>query len=258
MRSLGGTSVNVNSNADDLWRRYQQDPSVDNKNELVMHYVYLVKSIVYRMMPNYEGYTNFDDLLSCGVLGLIDAINKYDIKRDVKFEYYASMRIKGEIIDHMRKQDWAPSSLRRKIQAITDAYGEMETALSRAPTDEEVAEHLNMDVDKLQGILGKSHMFNVLYFEQMLTEDDYTIGHMLKDKDDTPEEKLEKKELKEILGEAIESLPEKERLVITLYYYEELTLKEIASVLGVSESRASQIHSKVMLKLRSKMQTFYA
>lgn len=258
MRNLGGISVNVNSNVADLWKRYQQDPSVDNKNELVMHYVYLVKSIVYRMMPNYEGYTNFDDLLSCGVLGLIDAINKYDVKRDVKFEYYASMRIKGEIIDHMRKQDWAPSSLRRKIQAISDAYGEMETSLSRTPTDDEVANYLNMEVDKLQSILGKTHMFNVLYFEQMLSEDDYTIGHMLKDKDDSPEDKLEKKELKEILGEVIESLPEKERLVVTLYYYEELTLKEIASILGVSESRASQIHSKVILKLRTKMQKLYA
>ncbi len=243
----------ANDKAAELWNKYAQDRTLEIKNELVLHYIYLVRSIVSRMMPTYEGYSNYDDLLSCGVLGLIDAINKYDLKREVKFEYYASMRIKGEIIDHIRKQDWAPSSLRRKIQAIGNAYSELEKTLSREPTDYEVAQYLNMDENELQKIMEKSHMFNVVHFEEMLSED-FTVGNTIQDKSETPEERLENKELKEILGNLIEMLPEKERLVVTLYYYEEMTLKEIAGLLGVTESRTSQIHSKVILKLRTRLQ----
>lgn len=243
--------------ADALWQKYEHDKSLENKNELVVHYIYLVKSIVYRLLPVYKGYSNFDDLLSCGVLGLIDAINRYSIQRDVRFEHYAAMRIRGEIIDHMRKQDWAPSSLRRRIQSISNAYSELEKQLFRTPTDEEVARYLDMDVDKLNKTMEKAHMFNVLHFEDMVAQD-YAVENMVPDKDATPEEQLENKELKQILARFIEELPEKERLVITLYYFEELTLKEIASVLGVSESRVSQIHSKVILKIRGKMNQQFA
>lgn len=242
-----------NMKAEELWRKYTLENTLDVKNELVLHYLYLVKSIVLRLMPTYEGYSNYDDLLSCGVLGLIDAINKFDIKRDVKFEYYASMRIKGEIIDHIRKQDWAPSSLRRKIQAIGNAYSELEKTLFREPTDQEVAMYMDMDEEDLLKIVEKTHIFNVVHFEEMLTED-YSLGNTIQDKGELPEEHLENKELKQILGNYIDMLPEKERLVVTLYYYEEMTLKEIANVLGVSESRTSQIHSKVILKLRTKLQ----
>ncbi|MCE5236810.1 MAG: FliA/WhiG family RNA polymerase sigma factor [Clostridiaceae bacterium] len=244
----------INSGAaEKLWERYKRDGSVENKNELVMHYVYLVKSIVYRLMPTYEGYSNFDDLLSCGVLGLIDAINKYDISRDIRFESYAKLRIRGEIIDHMRRQDWAPSSLRRKIQAVGNAYASLEKELLREPTDGEVADFLGMEEKELQKILDKTHTFNVLHFEEMVAGE-MSVAAVVPDTSETPEERLESKELKRVLGEMIEALPEKERLVITLYYYEEMTLKEIARVLGVSESRASQIHSKAMLKFRMKLQ----
>ena len=242
-----------NATAQRLWEKYAQDGSSDTKNELVLHYMYLVKRIVYRLLPTYEGYSNFDDLLSCGVLGLIDAINKFDIKREIQFENYATLRIRGEIIDHMRKQDWAPSSLRRKIQSISIAYSELENQLSREPTDSEVADHLGMNERDLQKIMGKMHMFNVMHFEELITND-CSLAHIVQDRSETPEERLESKETKQILAELIETLPEKERLVITLYYYEELTLKEIAGILGVSESRASQIHSKVIMKFRSRMQ----
>ncbi len=237
----------------ETWSRYALQPTVELKNELVLQYIYLVKSIVRRMMPAYEGYSNYDDLLSCGVLGLIDAIDKYDASREVKFEYYAAMRIKGEIIDHIRKQDWAPSSLRRKIQAIGNAYVELESTLMRSPSDEEVAKTLGMDEKDVQSILHKSHMFNVMRFEEQLSEGQ-SIGSFVKDSGPSPEEQFDRKELKQILGGLIDSLPEREKLVISLYYYEELTLKEIANILGVSESRVSQIHSKVILKLKTKMQ----
>ena len=244
----------VNSNAaEKLWDQYKRDSSLENKNELVMHYLYLVKSIVYRLMPTYEGYSNFDDLLSCGVLGLIDAINKFDMSRDIRFESYAKLRIRGEIIDNMRRQDWAPSSLRRKIQSVSNAYASLEKELLRAPTDFEVADHLGMEEKELQKLLDKTHTFNVLHFEELVSSE-MSIAAVVPDTSETPEERLESKEMKRMLGDMIESLPEKERLVITLYYYEELTLKEIAHILGVSESRASQIHSKAMLKFRSKLQ----
>lgn len=253
----GNAMINTGSEQTDiLWARYAEDRSLENRNELVVYYMYLVRNIVYRMMPIYKGYSNFDDLLSCGVLGLIDAIDKYALKRDVRFEYYAAMRVRGEIIDNMRKQDWAPSSLRRKIQSISNAYSELEKVYGRIPTDAEVAKFLEMDEEKLQKILEKSHIFNVLHFEEMLS-DDYALEYTVQDKSETSEEQLIHKEMKEKLAELIETLPERERLVVTLYYYEELTLKEIASILTVSESRVSQIHSKVIMKLRARMQHLF-
>ena len=239
-----------------LWEKYAQDKSQDTKNELVLHYMYLVKRIVYRLLPTYEGYSNFDDLLSCGVLGLIDAINKFDVRREIQFENYASMRIRGEIIDHMRKQDWAPSSLRRKIQAISAAYAELEKQLSREPTDTEVADYIGMNEKEMQKIVNKMHMFNVMHFEEMISSD-CSLAQVVQDKGETPEEKVENNEMKKLLVELIDTLPEKERLVVTLYYYEELTLKEIAGILGVSESRASQIHSKIIMKFRSRMDVMF-
>ncbi len=242
-----------NPNIDEIWKSYSRKRTIELKNELVLHYLYLVKNIVFRMLPTYENYSNYDDLTSCGVLGLMDAVEKFDINRAVKFEYYASMRIKGEIIDHIRRQDWAPYSFRKKIKAIGAAYNEMENSLSREPTDKEVADHLNMKEEELHKVIEKSYMFNVVHFEEMLSEN-FTLGDTIQDKGETPEEHVENEEVIRILGEMIDTLPEKERLVITLYYYEEMTLKEIAGVIGTSESRISQIHSKVIMKLRTKMQ----
>jgi RNA polymerase sigma factor for flagellar operon FliA len=242
-------------NVEMLWERYFAEKTVELKNELVMHYIGQVKSIVLRMVPTYKGYSSYDDMLSCGILGLMDAIEKYDASKKVKFEYYAAMRIKGEIIDNIRKQDWAPSSLRRKIKTISNACSELESRNHRTPTDEEIAEHLGVDEEEIQKTLEKSHMFNILYFEEM-TQDDHLWESV--DPGESMEEKLEGSEIVKILGNFIESLSEKERQVITLYYYEEMTLKEIARILGVSESRASQIHSKAILMLRSKMDMVYA
>jgi|AGTN01.2.fsa_nt_gi RNA polymerase sigma factor, FliA/WhiG family/RNA polymerase sigma factor, sigma-70 family len=243
------------ADAERLWERYHKEKTVELKNELVMLYIGQVKSIVLRMVPTYRGYSSYDDMLSCGILGLMDAIEKYDASKKVKFEYYAAMRIKGEIIDNIRKQDWAPSSLRRKIKAISNACSELEHRLHRTPMDDEIAEHLGMEVDEVRRTLEKSHMFNIIYFEEM-TQDDHLWESA--DPDETMEEKVEGNEMVKILGGLIECLSEKERQVITLYYYEEMTLKEIAGVLGVSESRASQIHSKAVMLLRAKMDTVYA
>lgn len=245
-----------NLNIEELWQRYSKEKSIELKNELVLRYVPRVKNIVLRMMPTYRGYSTYDDMLSCGILGLMDAIEKYDIAREVKFEYYASTRIRGEIIDNIRKQDWAPSSLRRKIKAISNAYTELENKLMREATDQEVAQYLGMDEDEIHKTLGKSQMFNVIHFEEMM-QDDVAWEKTIKNNVDSIEEEIENKEMVDILGNFIDNLAEKERLVVTLYYYEEMTLKEVAHVLGVSESRASQIHSKAIMRLRSKMDFAY-
>jgi len=243
-----------NDNLDKLWQDYFNKKTIELKNQLVLSYINLVKKIVFRMLPTYEGHSNFDDMLSNGVLGLMDAVEKYDIKRNVKFEHYASMRIKGEIIDQIRKQDWAPSSLRRKIKSISNAYSELESRFFRSPTDAEVARYLQMDESSIQKTLQKAHTFNIVHFEEILSRDSFFMNG-ISDKGETVEAQIEKKEMKKILGDMIDSLPDKEKLVITLYYFEEMTLKEIAEIIGVSESRVSQIHSKVILKLRTKIGT---
>lgn len=255
--SQGPDRPEENVHIDALWQQYREEPTLETKNELLVHYLYLVKSIVRRMMPTYHGHNDYDDLVSCGVIGLMDAIDKFDLGKNVKFETYAAKRIRGEIIDSMRKQDWAPSSLRRKINKISQAFEVLEGNLGRAPKEIEVAQYLNMNESELSGALEKSHIFNLLYFEDFLTES-YAGSDMVQMEEYTPPAQVEKKELKEILADMIDSLPEKERLVITLYYYEELTLKEIAAILGVTESRISQIHSKVLMKLRTKMQEEFA
>lgn len=244
--------MNAGADAHQLWERYAKEKTIELKNELVLHYLPQVKSIVLRLMPTYKAYSNYDDMLSCGILGLMDAVEKYDLKRDVKFEYYAAMRIKGEIIDSIRKQDWAPTSLRRKIKAIGNAYYELENQLGREPLDHEVARHLEMDEEELQSALGKSQMFNIIHFEEMIQNDMWEQS--IQSQSGSLEEEVEGREMIEILGSIIDNLPEKEKLVVTLYYYEEMTLKEVAAVLGVSESRVSQIHSKAVMKMRTKMQ----
>lgn len=249
--------MNENQDVEKLWKRYAEDRSLENKNELVMHYLPQVKSIVLRLIPTYKAYSNFDDMLSCGILGLMDAIEKYDLKRDVKFEYYAAMRIKGEIIDSIRKQDWAPSSLRRKIKSISNAHGDLENRLCREPTDKEVADYLNIDEEELRSTLSKSQMFNIIHFEE-LVQNEAIWEQNIQSQGISIEEEVEKNEMVSLLGDIIDNLPEKEKIVISLYYYEEMTLKEIASVLGVSESRVSQIHTKAVMKMRNKLQYYGA
>ncbi|MDR2670506.1 MAG: FliA/WhiG family RNA polymerase sigma factor [Oscillospiraceae bacterium] len=250
-------ATKVEDHTQELWRNFVETRSLEARNELVMHYVHLVKSIVCRMVPTYRKHVDFDDLMSCGVLGLMDAIDKFDIHKEVKFETYASLRIKGEIIDQIRKQDWAPISLRQKIKRIEEGYHELEGRLGRSASEKEVAEFVNMDVESVKRTLDESHTFNLVCLDEILV-DRIKSEEMMVSNEETPEEHIEADELKEILGRYIDNLPEKERLVVTLYYFEELTLKEIGLVLGVSESRVSQIHSKALMGLRGKMQQAFS
>ena len=236
-----------------LWTVYKGSGDIEAKNQILLNYSFLVKWIVRRMMPKYNNYNEYDDLVSCGMLGLIDAVDKFELKHEVKFETYAVARIRGEILDYMRSQDWASPSLRKKISAITSAYETYENMNSGHPVDREVADSLGMSVEQVQKILTQTHMFNLVNFEDALSAGNPEAEIKGKD-ENTPEEELLNKEKKELLTEIIDALPEKERLVITLYYYEGLLLKEIAEILQVTESRVSQIHSKVLTKMRVKLE----
>ena len=236
-----------------LWVEYKETGDIEVKNRILLNYGYLVKWIVRRMMPKYNNYNEYDDLVSCGMLGLIDAVDKYELKHEVKFETYAVSRIRGEILDYMRSQDWASPSLRKKISAITNAYETFENQNPGKPADKAVADSLNMPVEQVHKILTQTHMFNLVNFEDALSSSNPESEIKTPD-ENTPEDELLKKEKKEMLIEVIDALPEKERLVITLYYYEGLLLKEIADILQVTESRVSQIHSKVLTKMRTKLE----
>ena len=236
-----------------LWATFKSTGDIDAKNDILLNYGYLVRWIVRRMMPKYNNFNEYDDLVSCGMLGLIDAVDKFELKHEVKFETYAVTRIRGEILDYMRSQDWASPSLRKKINAITNAYDAFESQNPGRPVDQEVADSLEMPVEQVHKILNQAHMFNVVNFEDALTSGNPETEIRNQD-ESSPEEELLKKEKKEILAEVIDALPEKERLVVTLYYYEGMLLKEIAEILHVTESRVSQIHSKVLAKMKVKLE----
>jgi RNA polymerase sigma factor for flagellar operon FliA len=240
-----------------LWTEFAKSRNLEIRNELVMKYIHLVRSIVLRLVPTYRKHVDFDDLMSSGLLGLMDAIDKFDMTKEVKFETYASLRVKGEIIDQIRKQDWAPISLRQKIKKVEECYETMESSMGRAPTETEVASKLSMSTDDVKKTLDEAHTFNLVALDEMLM--DRVAGDSLAaSPDESPEKRLEEQEIRNVLAQTIEALPEKEKLVVSMYYYDELTLKEIGAVLGVTESRISQIHSKALMTLRSKMLKAFA
>ncbi|MCT4663104.1 MAG: FliA/WhiG family RNA polymerase sigma factor [Tissierellales bacterium] len=241
----GVESMDIN----ELWKKYKETSGVEYKNQLIEHYVYLVKVVSGRLYNYYGGNVEFDDLLGFGSFGLIDAIEKFDISRNLKFETYAQIRIRGSIIDSLRKIDWIPRSLRKKSKDLEEAVKKAENRLGRNVTVQDIAEELGEDNATVEKLLGEVSTFNVVSLDDLLSINN-NIGVQI-NQEDLPEESYLKDELAESLKDSIEELPEKEKLVVSLYYYEELTYKEIAAVLDLSESRISQIHSKAILKLKS-------
>lgn len=243
------------NDVDSLWEKYFETKNDEVKNEIITYYLYLVNYAVKRLMPQYRDYSEKDELVNCGVIGLIDAVNKYDKSFGVKFQTYAISRIRGEIIDYMRKQDWAPTSLRKKISSIQGAFQELEVKLSRRPTEKEIADYLGMKVSTVQKALQEVHIFNVVNFESMLYEKE--IEDLAGPSQDEPYQKMENEAVTEILKKLVDELPEKEKLVVTLHYYEGLTMKSISSILHISESRVSQIHSKILMEMKLALQDLY-
>lgn len=227
------------------------------KERIILEHLPQIKYIAQRIACKLPPHIEMDDLISAGVLGLLDAAEKFDPKRGVKFKTYADRRIKGAILDSLRNLDWAPRSLRKKGKDLERTYRELEQRLGRAASDSEVAEELGMAEEELQQLLGQLKGINLGSFQEVTSIDrsggDGLIRYAPEAPDQNPFVVFQRKELKEMLTVAIDRLPKNERVVVSLYYYDELTMKEIGEVLGVNESRVSQLHTKAMMRLRGKL-----
>lgn len=238
-----------------LWIKYKKHMDLESRNQIIIHYTPLVKKIVGRLAVKYRDYVDVDDLISYGVLGLIDAVEKFDLEKGAQFETYASFRIRGSIIDEIREQDWVPRNLRTKAKRIEEALEGLEIKLGRQVKEQELAQYLNIPLEELQKVMGQLHSFTVISLEDQILEVSGSSVHF-NETPKTPEEHIMVSELKSLLIQAIDSLDEKEKKIISLYYFDELTLKEIGSVIGVSESRVSQLHTRILMKLKNKLSRF--
>lgn len=230
--------------------------SVDDyeKEELIKSYLPLVKKVVHRLSGRLPKDVDIREMLNSGIIGLVDALEKYDPRHETNFSTYAQFRIRGAILDSFRSQDWLPRSLRFKSHKIESAYHRIEQKLGRAATDEEVAIDLGIQVDELQKLLGEVGSIVMLSFEELgfgHGEERFQADEFIASKGQDPLHKLLSGEKVGLIARALDRLPEKERLVISLYFYEELNLKEIGEILGVTESRASQIRSRALIRLKN-------
>jgi RNA polymerase sigma factor for flagellar operon FliA len=243
---------------DQLWADYKASGSRDARDRLIVNYSPLVKYVAGRVSVGLPQNIEQADLVSYGIFGLIDAIDKFDPSRAIKFETYAIARIKGAIIDELRSIDWVPRSVRAKARSVEKAYAKLEAVLLRTPTDAEVASEMGISEQELHTIFNQISFVGLIALDEMLSVggergESTTLGDTIPDKGEGPVAAFEVEEMKQILATAINRLGDREKIVLTLYYYEGLTLAEIGEVLGVTESRVCQIHTKAVLQLRSKM-----
>ncbi len=244
---------------EELWRSYKETGDQRLREQLILHYSPLVKYVAGRVGVGLPSNVEQADFVSSGVFGLIDAIEKFDIDRAIKFETYAISRIRGAIIDELRALDWIPRSVRQKAKAVERTYATLEARLRRTPHEPEVAAEMGIAIEDLHAIFSQLSLANVVALDELLHPvgeggDRLSLMDTLEDHGaDNPVEVAEDRELRRLLAQAVNTLPEREKTVVTLYYYEGLTLAEIGQVLGVTESRVSQIHTKSVLQLRAKL-----
>jgi RNA polymerase sigma factor for flagellar operon FliA len=244
----------------ELWRKYKENGDERAREQLVLAFSPLVKYVAGRMSTGLPAHVEEADLISYGLLGLISAIERFDPSREIKFETFAMTRIKGSIIDELRSLDWVPRSVRAKAREIERANSKLEHQLHRAPTDQEVADELEMSMDDFQDALTRISNSSVIALDELWTlsdasGDQVSLLDTIQDPDAVdPAQAMDLTETKDRLAESIARLPEREKLVVALYYYENLTLREIGEVLGVTESRVSQLHTKAVLRLKSALQ----
>lgn len=241
-----------------LWETYSRKKDAETREALIIEYIPLVK-VVSGRLSMYLGYTvEYDDLVSYGIFGLIDAIDKYDYGKGIKFETYASLRIRGAILDQIRKMDWIPRSVRQKQRQMDAAVAKIEAEENRIATDEEIAKELQISLEEYFNWQGQTKITNIAsideYVEQGIEVKAFDAGKSMRTE---PERVYEQEEVKELLADSLEVLTEKERMVVMLYYYEELTLKEISNVLEVSESRISQLHTRALQKMKKVLGIHY-
>jgi RNA polymerase sigma factor for flagellar operon FliA len=238
-----------------LWERFKATASDEARDRLIINYSPLVKFVAGRVGVGLPRNVDQADLVSYGIFGLIDAIDKFEPERGFKFETYAINRIKGAILDELRALDWVPRSVRSRAREIERSMVELEHRLQRTPTDEELATHMSVTLEDLQDNLAEISSLGVVALDEMLGPGSgSSLGDMVADSSGlSPEAAFQKEETRRILADAINRLPDRERLVLTLYYFEGLTLAEIGDVLGVTESRVCQIHAKSVISLRNRM-----
>ncbi|WP_066720274.1 FliA/WhiG family RNA polymerase sigma factor [Clostridium sp. Marseille-P299] len=236
-----------------LWELYSKKKTPEIREKIILEYANLVKIIAGRLSI-YLGYNvEYDDLVGYGTFGLIDAIDKFDYEKGVKFETYASLRIRGAILDQIRKMDWIPRTLRQKQKKLDAAYQKIENIYGRIATDDEIAAELDISLNELETWQNQTKITNLVSLDEYMEQGEGKLESSYSGDYAQPEKVVEKKELKELLIGALEYLTEKEKKVIVLYYYEDLTLKEISAILEVSESRISQLHTKAIQKMRIKL-----
>ena len=232
---------------DALWRAYEMEKTVDVRNRIAEHYLPLVRLVAGRIAISLPQHVDREDLLSSGFFGLLDAIERYELARGNKFETYAGVRVRGAMLDHLRAKDWIPVSVRQNIKKYEKAVARLEGELGRTATDEELAAALELSIEGLHHLEGQVSAATIILLEEYLRTDAPVSM------EDGPVEHAEWTEVKETLAAAIEKLPEKERTVVALYYYDEMTLKEIAAILHLSEARISQLHTKAIFRMRGSL-----
>ena len=236
----------------------QAEPlSAEKRNELILTYTPLIKYIAARLAARLPAQVSLDDLVSCGIIGLIDAINKFDVSKNVQFKTYAEFRVKGAMLDELRALDWVPRSVRRKTTDLEKVYADIEKQMGRPATDEEVAKTMGLALDDFYKLLDETKSVSFMDIEflrqKSMETSEPTLAETFAMDDRDPFTSLNLSQIRELLASAIAGLPEKEKLTVSLYYQEELTMKEIGEVLGYTESRISQMHSKAMFRLRAKL-----
>lgn len=241
----------------ELWEKFKTSEDPRAREGLILHYSALVKFVAGRMRAGLPRTVDPQDLVSYGTFGLIDAIDKFDLERGFKFETYAVSRIKGAILDELRALDWVPRSVRSRAREIQRSLAELEHGLQRSPTEQELAEHMEVPLGTLQDHLGEIASLGFVALDELLNpgeRDSSAVGDLLADKGALdPSGSFEKQETRYLLADSINRLPDRERLVVTLYYYEAMTLAEIGKVLSVTESRVCQIHTKAVMSLRNRL-----
>ncbi len=240
------------------WGRFKREPSQADRDELIVFYAPLVKYVASRIAAGLPRTVDQADLMSYGMFGLIDAITKFEPDRGFKFETYAVSRIKGSILDELRSIDWVPRSVRSKAKSVERAISKLESKNHRPPTDEEIAAELDLSMGQLHNIYKQIGALSVVALDEILssgTSETLTFGDTLADRREGPGSTVEKAETRQLLAEALNLMSEREKIVLTLYYYENMTLAEIGGVLGVTESRVCQIHTKAILRLRSRFES---
>ena len=242
----------------DLIARYKATGDIAIRNQIILHYGNMIKYIALSMRNLYLKYAEVEDVVNECIISLIAAVDSFDIEKNVKFETYASIRIKGAVIDFIRKQDFIPRSVRSFSKELEQLYPKMYAELNREPTTQELAEKFGMPEDKFRKMLGESASATTLSFEELLYENNFEISDDESSNLWHAEKEIARQELSQKLTMAIDSLKEMERNVITLYYYEKLRFSDIAKVLQVSESRVCQIHSKAILKMRMNLADYLA